>query len=183
MKIYIKTERLLLRSWIEQDLEPYATLNADPEVMEFFPSPLSHKESMDHVDRIRTHFNTHDFGPFAVEIIKSKKFIGFVGLGHLDMNVTFCPTVEIGWRLSKDSWGKAYATEAALACIHYGFNVLKLPVIHSFTALINKRSERIMEKIAMTRVGEFDHPKIDSSHILYRHVLYEITKDQFIKQG
>ena len=101
------------------------------------------------------------------------KFIGYTGLHKADFPANFTPCIEIGWRLIKDVWNQGYATEAAKACLQYGFINLNIKEIYSFTAAINKRSERVMQKIGLQKIGEFDHPNIISENRLCRHVLYK----------
>jgi len=173
MKLYIETERLLLREWTPNDLPTFIKMNQDPEVMEFFPKILDSKESIDFYQRICKEFDKVKYGLFAVEKKSDHKFIGYTGLHKTDFPANFTPCIEIGWRLIKDVWNQGYATEAAKACLQYGFINLNIKEIYSFTAAINKRSERIMQKIGLQKIGEFDHPNIISENRLCRHVLYK----------
>ena len=104
------------------------------------------------------------------------KFIGYIGLHHTNFETDFCPCIEIGWRLCENSWGRGYATEGARACLDYAFRQLQLPEIYSFTSLPNRRSERVMQKIGLQKIGEFDHPLVPAGHPLLRHVLYRAEK-------
>jgi RimJ/RimL family protein N-acetyltransferase len=151
-------------------------MNKDDEVMQYFPSVLTDEETIAMINRIRAHFEKHGFGLFALEKLSSKEFIGYTGFMIPSFESSFTPCVEIGWRLRKEDWGKGYATEAAKACLHYGFEVLGFEKIYSFTATINSRSEKVMQSIGMVKEGEFDHPKIALDHPLCRHVLYTIEK-------
>jgi RimJ/RimL family protein N-acetyltransferase len=117
----LRTERLLLRRWRETDREPFAALNADPEVMEHFPGPMAREESDTFVDRIETHFAEHGFGLWAVEVVSTGSFAGFVGLAVPRFQAHFTPAVEVGWRLARQRWGNGYATEAARAALAFGF--------------------------------------------------------------
>jgi 3-dehydroquinate dehydratase/shikimate dehydrogenase len=175
----INTKRLNLRPWQESDFEPFAKLNADPRVMEFFPSVLTRGESDRLATRIKTRLEEKGWGLWAAALLDSGEFIGFIGLNEVtqeSLPAPFTPAVEIGWRLSFDFWGKGYATEGALAALQYGFDVLHLKEIVSFTAVPNLRSRHVMEKIGMHRdpKDDFDHPKIPDGHFLKRHVLYRI---------
>ena len=147
MKLYIETERLLLREWTPNDLPTFIKMNQDPEVMEFFPKILDSKESIDFYQRICKEFDKVKYGLFAVERKSDHKFIGYTGLHKADFPANFTPCIEIGWRLIKDVWNQGYATEAAKACLQYGFINLNIKEIYSFTAAINKRSERVIQKI------------------------------------
>ena len=170
------TERLILRPWRESDREPFALMNADPVVMEFFQACLSRAESDLAVDRVEAHFRQHGFGVFAVELRSEQTFIGFTGLSVPRFEAHFTPCVEIGWRLAKEYWGKGLATEAARAAIKYGFETVGLDEIVSFTVPANVRSRNVMEKLGMTHdpADDFDHPAIPDGHPLRRHVLYRL---------
>ena len=162
----LRTERLLLREWREQDREPFAALNADPAVMEHFPAPLSRAQSDDLVDRIRTHFAVHGYGLWAVEV--DGVLAGFTGLAWSE--VTGERALEVGWRFATPYWGRGYATEAARAALDVGLR--QVPEVVSFTALTNTASERVMQRLGMRRVREFDNPRADLPERLRRHVLY-----------
>ena len=170
----LRTPRLRLRAWRNQDLAPFSAMNADPRVMEFFPSPLDRAQSDAMVARIREHFVAHGFGLWAVEVPAVTDFIGFVGLAIPRLRAHFTPCVEIGWRLAAAHWGRGYATEAARAALDFGFDHLNLDEIVSYTAILNVRSQAVMERIGMTRspADDFDHPALPDGHRLRRHVLY-----------
>lgn len=172
----IETERLLLRRWREGDREPFAALNADPEVMEHFPARLSREESDALAARITIAMAERGFGLWAVEVRGGAPFIGFVGLSIPTFDAPFMPAVEIGWRLSRVHWGHGYAIEAARAVLDDGFGRHGLTEIVSFTVPANVRSRRVMERLGMRQDGEFDHPRLPEGHLLRRHVLYRIAR-------
>jgi RimJ/RimL family protein N-acetyltransferase len=174
-QIFIETPRLFLREWQQSDHEPFIALNADAEVMEFFPKRLSREETLAQIGRITVHFERYGFGLFAAERKDNGQFIGFTGLAHINFDSYFTPGVEIGWRLSRANWERGFATEAAEACIQYGTHELNLKEIYSFTSVHNKRSERVMKNIGMQKAGEFDHPLVTRGDFLERHVLYKIA--------
>ncbi len=174
--IYLETERLVLRDWREEDSVVFSRMNRDPKVMEYFLKPLTDTESRDFYERIRREIDTFGWGLFAAEVKISGKFIGYIGLHHTNFETDFCPCIEIGWRLCENSWGRGYATEGARACLDYAFRQLQLPEIYSFTSLPNRRSERVMQKIGLQKIGEFDHPLVPAGHPLLRHVLYRPEK-------
>jgi len=177
----LETERLVLRGWRETDLAPFAALNADPRVMEYLPSPLSASESDAFAARIRDHFDAHGYGLYAVEERETAAFLGFVGLNRTNFDAHFTPAVEIGWRLAYEAWGRGFASEAARACLQYAFVTLALPEVVSFTAVDNRRSAAVMQRIGMHRdpAEDFDHPKMPPGHRLRRHVLYRITAEDW----
>jgi ribosomal-protein-alanine N-acetyltransferase len=163
-----------LRRWRDSDREPFASLNADPAVMEHFPALLSREESDDMVDRIEAGFAADGFGLWAVEVAGGPPFIGFVGLAVPRFEAHFTPAVEVGWRLAREHWGRGYATEAARAALDYGFGTVGLEEVVSLTVPANTRSIAVMERLGMTRdpADDFDHPRLPEGHRLRRHVLY-----------
>ncbi|MHC5538838.1 GNAT family N-acetyltransferase [Singulisphaera rosea] len=177
---FLRTARLRLRPWCDEDLEPFAALNADPEVMECLPKRMSREESDALAARIRDRFREQGYGLWAVEVSGEVSFIGFVGLHHIRFEASFTPAVEVGWRLARGHWGKGYATEAARASLRFGFDQLGLKEIVSFTVPHNVRSRAVMERIGMTRRAEedFDHPTLPEGHPLRRHVLYRVQRDE-----
>lgn len=172
----ITTGRLLLRPWRDDDLAPFAALNADPRVMEFFPARLSAAESGQLAARIRAHLRDRGYGLWAVEVPGTAPFIGFVGLATVAAALPFAPAVEVGWRLAADHWGRGYATEAARAALDFGFRTLGLGEVVSFTAALNQRSRQVMRRLGMTRspADDFEHPALAAGHPLRPHVLYRI---------
>jgi len=172
----LRTARLLLRSWRDDDLEPFAALNADPDVMRWFPSTMTREQSDALVERQRALHEERGWGLWAVE--SPEGFAGFVGLNEPRFEAHFTPAVEVGWRLARHAWGKGYATEAARAAVAFGFDELGLDEIVSFTTVGNERSRRVMERLGMTRdpADDFDHPLLPPGHPLERHVLYRLRR-------
>ena len=177
----LTTPRLVLRPWREEDRAPFARMNADPAVMEFFPRSLSREESDALVDRIVGRFAAEGFGFWAVEVPGETVFAGFVGLSRPAFQAHFTPCVEIGWRLARAHWGRGYAGEGARAALEFGFRHAALREIVSFTTVTNFRSRRVMEKIGMTRdeADDFDHPMLAEGHPLQRHVLYRLGVERW----
>ncbi len=184
----LRTDRLLLRGWMPEDRVALAAINADPRVMEFIGAPMAREQSDIMADRIEANLARQGFGFWAVEVPGQAPFIGFVGLNVPSFEARFMPTVEIGWRLAVDSWGHGYASEAALAALDYGFDVVRLDEIVAFTSERNVRSRRVMERIGMTRDprDDFDHPAVPIGNPLRPHVLYRIgstTANRRAQQG
>lgn len=163
---------------MEADHKPFAALNADPLVMEYFPASLSRQESDGLIEAIESGFERRGFGLWAVEVRATETFIGFTGLSEPSFESHFTPAVEIGWRLARSAWGEGYATEAAKASLAFGFEELDLDQIVSFTSTGNMRSRAVMERIGMTRDpgDDFDHPDLPDARPLRRHVLYRIDR-------
>lgn len=178
----LETERLRLRGWRESDREPSARLNADPRVTEFLGAVLDRDQSDAFIARIEAGFAEHGFGLWAVEVRDGEPFIGFVGLSVPHFQAHFTPCVEIGWRLEAAAWGHGYASEAARAALAFGFEQRELPEIVSFTAASNHRSRQVMERIGMHRRAQddFGHPALPATHPLQAHVLYRLTRVEWI---
>lgn len=169
----METTRLLLRRWQPKDSAPFAQMNQDADVMRFFPSLPTPEQSQAMIERVERHFDEKGFGWWVVEHKESGDFMGFTGLITVPFESFFTPCVEIGWRFRKEYWKQGYAQEAALVCLRFGFEELKLDSIFSFTAVVNTPSEKVMQRIGMTKVTEFGHPRIDKDHWLHQHVLYK----------
>jgi ribosomal-protein-alanine N-acetyltransferase len=162
----LRTPRLLLRRWREEDREPFAAMNADPEVMRYFPAPLSRADSDAFVDRIEAHFAEHGYGLWVLD--RDGAFLGFTGL-QWAQGLPVDPALEVGWRLVRAAWGAGYATEAARAALEVGLR--EAPAVISVTAIVNEPSWRVMERLGMQRDSEFDHPRAPEGP-LRRHYLY-----------
>ncbi len=174
--IYFETPRLRFRDWEEADLETFRRMNADERVMKYFPSTLSEAATNTFYESIKADFKEYGFGFYAVESKEPKEFIGFIGLRRASFEAEFTPCIEIGWRLKAEAWGKGYATEGATACLRHGFDQLGFREVYSFTAVINEPSKNVMVKIGMQYKGTFDHPRVEESSPLRKHVLYQISK-------
>jgi RimJ/RimL family protein N-acetyltransferase len=153
-------------------------MNADPEVMEFFPEPLTRAESDSLVDRLEAMRASQGFCPWAAELRATGAFIGFVGLAPLPDDLPAAPAVEVGWRLAKHFWGRGLATEAGLASLQFGFTTLDLAEIVSMTSVVNVRSRRVMERLGMVHnvTDDFEHPRIREGQRLRPHVLYRLKR-------
>lgn len=176
-KYLFKSERLGFRNWRDEDLEEFASLNADPEVMEHFPKALTKQETFDFIKRLQKHFEEKGYNYFATETLETGELIGFIGLAYQDYETEFTPAVDIGWRLKRSSWGKGYATEGAKRCLEYAFDDLKLDRVVSVCVLDNVNSEKVMNKIGMVKKGTFIHPKLKEYPALEECVWYEIQKN------
>ncbi|MDM0076859.1 GNAT family N-acetyltransferase [Variovorax sp. J2P1-59] len=181
--IEFDTERLHLRQWRATDREPFAQLNADPRVMEFFPAPLSRAESDAVADRCAQGIVERGWGFWVVEERASGNPIGFTGLNVPRADLPCSPCVEIGWRLAREYWGKGYATEAARGALRVGFGRLALPEIVAFTAVPNLPSEAVMKRLGMVADGTFEHPAIPGGHPLRLHKLYRLARDAWLARG
>ena len=134
-------------------------MNADPEVMRYFPSTQTRDETDVAFDRICAGIAERGWGLWAVDL--DGEFLGFTGLAIPRFDAHFTPATEIGWRFARHTWGNGYATEAARAVLTFAFDALELPEVVSFTTVDNLPSRRVMERIGMTRdpADDFDHPE------------------------
>lgn len=174
MEIYMKTERLILRSWKYEDRKSFAEMNGNRTVMKYFPATLSIDESNAFVDRINAEFEETGYGLYAVEIKETGEFIGYVGFHRFTFDTPFSPGWEIGWRISDRFWHKGYATEAAKACLSHAREKHLCNKLYSFTAVPNIPSENVMKRIGMSYQGTFMHPALADGHWLKEHKLYSI---------
>lgn len=173
----LRTERLVLRQWLAADLEPFAQLNADAEVMRYFPGVLTQEQSDALATTIRRAIEEQGWGLWAVEVAGGPHFIGFVGLNEPTFEAHFMPAIEVGWRLAREHWGRGYASEAAAAAVEFGFSVLGLEEIVAMIGTGNRRSQRVAERLGMTRdpADDFDHPRLPHGP-LRRHALYRLAR-------
>ncbi len=171
-------DEIKLRQWQDSDFEPYASMNSDPEVMRFFPALLDREQSAASMARLRDSIEQRGWGLWAVEV--EGEFAGFTGLAIPTFQAPFMPCVEIGWRFRREYWGRSIAFRAAQQALHYGFNVLKLREIVSFTSAVNLRSRRLMERLGLVHdsTSDFEHPSIPEGHELRYHVLYRKRNEQ-----
>ena len=171
--IELRTERLLLRGWRDTDLDPWAAMNADPRVREFLGGPLTREESAAAMARFRATIQARGWGWWAVEVVETGALIGFTGLDPVEPGLPVSG-VEIGWRLSRETWGHGYVTEAARACLDHGFRRLGLPEILAIAAEGNHRSRAVMRRLGMTH-----DPAADFDEGLTRSVVYRIERERW----
>ncbi len=171
-----KSKRLGFRNWVEEDIPKMASISANPEVMKYFPYVATYKQTEDFIHRMQAQFQEHKFCYFAVELLDTNAFIGFIGLLNQTYEAPFTPCIDIGWRLAPDFWNKGLASEGAKRCLHYAFSELKLTEIIATTTVHNKASIKVMEKIGMKKKMNFEHPKLKHDEKLKACVCYEVTR-------
>lgn len=166
----LETERLILRRWRDDDLDGYAAMNADPEVMRYIGDGHVHDraEAAASLARIRQDWSTHGFGRWAVELRSDGTFAGFCGVGFLKSFPELAGEPEIGWRLPRAVWGAGYATEAAIASRDDFFRTTGYDHLISLSQPGNVASQRIMEKLGMLRVDDVHDARIG---VIFRHRL------------
>ena len=153
-------------------------MNADADVMRYYPAPWSREQSDAFAYRVMRLIDEREWGFWAVEERASGRFIGFVGLPVPSDKLPFSPCVEVGWRLAKSYWGLGYATEAAQSAIAFGFQQLHLAEVVAFTAITNLKSRAVMERLGMQFDSEFDHPQVPVESVLRRHALYRLRSPE-----
>ena len=160
----------MLRRWRDEDLDPFASMNADPEVMRFIGDGhvQDRAEAATMLARIRQGWTEHGFGRWAVERRSDSAFVGFCGPGFLKSFPELAGEPEIGWRLPRTLWGTGYATEAAVASRDDFFRTTGYDHLISLSQPGNVASQRIMEKLGMRRVEDVHDPRIG---VVFRHRL------------
>lgn len=179
--IQLETPRLILRQWKDSDFQEFYALNSDIDVMRYFPCLLTQQESNLLAFKFQNIISETGWGLWAVELKENHQFIGFVGLQNQPTQYSFSPCVEIGWRLAKQYWHQGYATEAAQICLKFAFEQLDLQDVVSFTAKLNIPSQKVMQRLNMQSISEFNHPKLEATHPLTSHVLYRMTQQNYFQ--
>ncbi len=170
----LETDRLVLREWIDKDVEPFAAMSADPRVMCWLGGCLSREQVEAYVARATLSFATLGMGRFAIERRSDGAFVGACGLMPGRGDLPIAPYVDIGWRLTPAAWGQGYASEAAAAVLRDGFERLGLEEIAAITMQANQRSRAVMERLGMVRDAASDFedaalaPRDDPRTVVYR---------------
>ncbi len=177
----LKTQRLRLRQWQESDLEPFADMNADEEVMKFFPSTYDREETRQAIQKYSERITENGWGFWAAQRLEDCAFVGIIGLHRVD-DLPLGDSVEVGWRLARSCWGLGYATEGAFACLDFAFTKIQLEEVVAITTLNNRKSQAVMTRLGMRDSGEnFLHPRVPAESGLKEHVLFKITRRQFLE--
>ncbi len=176
-----QSERLGFRKWKASDFEEFRKMNADPDVMEYFPHPLSEEEAQQFFQRLQDHYKENGYCYFPVDLLETGEYIGFIGLAYQIYESEFTPATDIGWRLKQAAWNNGYATEGARRCLQYAFEELGLKKIYSVCTVNNLPSENVMRKIGMTKQGYFKHPRLSEYAHLENCVYYRLTHEEYIQ--
>jgi RimJ/RimL family protein N-acetyltransferase len=170
-----QSERLGFRNWSTADIEIMSEINADPKVMEFFPSTQTREQTINFIERMQKQFAEKGFCYFAVDKLEDRQLIGFIGINTQTFESDFTPCNDIGWRLKSSEWNKGYATEGAKRCLAYAFGELGIEKIYSIAPKVNLKSERIMLNLGMKKIKHFIFPLLKGDKRLEECVLYEIS--------
>ena len=170
----LETDRLVLRAWEDADLDAYAALCADPQVMRYIGngSPQHREQAASAMASFREGWAERDYDLWCVARPEDDVCIGFVGLHVPDFLPEIMPAVEIGWRLARDAWGHGYATEAAIAARGYAFDTVGLDRLVSIAHADNDASTNIMRKLGMQLERATVHP-VHGVPV----VVYELVRD------
>ncbi|MCH5714789.1 GNAT family N-acetyltransferase [Niabella hibiscisoli] len=179
-KYLFTSDRPGFRNWESADIDPMAQINADMQVMEFFPSIATREQTTQFIERMKNQFEQKSFCYFAVDQLSTGAFVGFIGLSEQAYDADFTPCIDIGWRLKSSEWGQGLATEGAMRCLDYAFENLGLEQVYAIAPKINVKSERVMTKIGMKKYYEFAHPLLAGNARLQTCVLYKIGNPSII---
>ena len=166
------SNRLGFRNWVDTDVEKMILINSDKEVMKFFPFLPTEQQTRDFIMRMQKQFAHKGYCYFATDLLETNTFLGFIGLSEQTYKASFTPCTDIGWRLSKDYWSRGFATEGAKACLEYADKNLNLPQIFAIASQINKNSIKVMDKIGMRYLRNFEHPSLIENPRLKNCVVY-----------
>ena len=169
----VTTPRLVLRRWQPGDLDSFAALNSDPEVMRYFPSTYDRSATAAMITAWQAKIDRQGFGLWAVERAEDSTLLGMAGLNPVPPGIITGEGLEIGWRLARHAWGHGYATEAGRAAVDVASRI-GAESVWSFTSVGNERSQAVMRRLGLRFVRYFDHPNIPDGQSTRPHVLYQL---------
>src|ERR1700722_19482677 len=129
----IETNRLVLRAWLDKDIESFYRIHQDSKMMKFLSGPTTYSETEQFVNRAMRQIKVFGFGRFACEYKENRELIGFIGLNIPLFEASFTPCVELGFRIAPEYWGLGLATEGAKSVLKYAFEQIKLSEVISYT--------------------------------------------------
>ncbi|MFJ9565668.1 GNAT family N-acetyltransferase [Streptomyces fuscichromogenes] len=156
----IRTPRLILRRWHDDDLVPMADIDADPRVMRWVDdgSVRDLDRTAEDIERWEEEWDEEGFGLFAVELLASGELAGFTGLSVPEFLPEVLPDVAISWRLGSQFWGQGYASEAAHATLEFALQDRGLDRVVSISRVEDQASENVIRKLGMVPERETTHP-------------------------
>jgi RimJ/RimL family protein N-acetyltransferase len=165
-----ETDRLILRLLDEKDVDAIFAMRSDPEVMRFIRAPQNRIETINWLNLVSSRWESDRIGFCALVEKQTGKFVGWCGLWRLKET----SELEIGYAISKNAWGKGFATEAGRVFLHYAFEQLKSDKIVAVAEPENVSSRRVMEKLGMkfVRLGEFYNRQL---------VQYAINRESWVE--
>ena len=153
MKI-IETERLYLRELVLEDKDELAKVLSNAESMKYYPHSFSEEEVKNWINWNIENYEKYRHGLWAVILKEGHIFIGDCGITMQNIDGEVVP--EMGFHIIKDYCRKGYATEAALACKNYAFEVLNYERLYSYTILENIPSQKVAKKVGMKLYKYFE---------------------------
>jgi RimJ/RimL family protein N-acetyltransferase len=183
MNYIFTSKRLGFRNWQTSDIPKMTAISSNPNVMRFFPSTQDETVTSGFLNRMKIECETKGFCYFAVDKLENGEFIGFIGLSEPSYESPFTPCVDIGWRLAEAAWNQGFATEGAKRCLEFAFENLQLKTVKAFAPEINLNSINVMQKIGMTKIGTFKHPRLKDFERLETCVCFEIDRNPEEKSG
>jgi RimJ/RimL family protein N-acetyltransferase len=174
----IETERLLLRPWRDSDLESWNAMGADPRVTRFLRAPSVPGAPIANPEILVARLAEHGYGWWALEVKGKVPFAGVIVLQDVPFEAHFTPAMEVGWHVAAEHWGNGYATEGGRAALEFAFGELGRTEVVAITAKLNRPSQRVMERLGMTRADadDFEHPRVPQDSPLRPHVLYRARR-------
>jgi RimJ/RimL family protein N-acetyltransferase len=181
----LESDRLLLRPWRDEDVRDWVAMNADPRVMQFFPSTYEVDYATKMAQTLRERLEADGYGWWVLEAKNVSPFVGVIVLQSVPFEAAFTPAFEVGWRLKAEHWGRGYATEGATLAVRFAFDVLNVDEVVAMTAVQNLPSQRVMERLGMTHDArdDFDHPRLEEADRLRRHVLWRLSRSTKLPMG
>ena len=160
--VELRTERVLLRRWRHEDEPEMARINRNPEVARYLNRPVDKPAVAAFYGLMTDHWQTHGFGPWALESLEPRSrgaFLGFAGLAYPPPFLAAAGSApELGWRLDPEHWGRGLATEASSAARDDAFTRLGLPQMISIIHPNNLRSQRVALKLGMVHDHQIANP-------------------------
>lgn len=178
----VETERLILRDWRNEDVEPFAAICADPEVMRWLGDLRSLDETAALIGTYRRHQSEAGYTNWAVERKEDRILIGFCGFKRLVRDIPEKGLPEIGWRLRSDLWGNGYAREAAFAALDHGFVALGFDNVFAFTLPANHRSLGLMERLGLARDAALEYFDADYGPKVGIELGYRLSRAEWIER-
>jgi RimJ/RimL family protein N-acetyltransferase len=168
--IILETGRLLLRTFVPDDVDALARVLSDPETMRYYPAPFDRPGVADWIARNQHRYKTDGHGLWAMVVRSSAELIGDCGLVRQDIDGQ--AEIEIGYHTRRDLWGQGLATEAARACRNYGFQTFSIDRLISLIRPENLPSRRVAKKNGMQVIKEVVWKNVP-------HLVYAINRKEF----
>lgn len=168
--IVLETERLVLRRFQPTDLDDLAALQSDPQVMRFWPRPMTRDESREWLVCTPAYYAEHGFGIWATLLKPEGRFVGRCGL--LQKMIAGVAEIEVAYMIAAVEWGQGLAPEAARAIVCFAFERLAPPRVIALIRPENLPSQRVAEKVGMRRVGEHLHANLP-------HDVFAVTREEW----